>query len=103
MWLGQGSIQQGWARSEQGQGEEGISQIRQSLAFRQAVRAGIHQSYYLTLLAESYGRAGQVEEGLATVAEALQLVEKNEERFYEAEVYRIKGELLLAQAKQLSD
>ena len=43
------------------------------------------------------GDARQVEEGLATVAEALRLMDKNDERFYEAELYRIKGELLLAQ------
>ena len=36
-----------------------------------------------------------MEDGLAAVAEALRLVEKNDERFYEAEVYRVKGELTL--------
>ena len=49
-------------------------------------------------LAVGYGGAGQMENGLAAVAEALRLVDKTDERFYEAELYRIKGELLLAQA-----
>src|SRR5206468_6703866 len=61
----------------------------------QAVGVGINQSYYLALLAEAYGKAGQVEEGLAALAEALTVVDKSGERFYEAELYRLKGELTL--------
>ncbi len=53
--------------------------------------------YYLALLAEMQGKVGQAEEGLAALAEALAIVERTEERFYEAELYRLKGELLLAQ------
>ncbi len=81
----------------QGQVEEGISQIRQGLATYQAVGAEILHSYHLALLAEAYGKAGQAEDGLAALAEALTVVDKSGERFYEAELYRIKGELLLAQ------
>ena len=77
--------------------EEGIAQIRQGLeAHRQEKSQG---PYTLAWLAEAYGRAGQVEEGLATLAEALRLVDKNDERFYEAELYRLKGELTLAQSR----
>src|SRR4029078_7963521 len=56
--LGPGTILQGWARTEQGQSEEGISQIRQGLAINQAAGAGIFQPYHLALLAEAYGKAG---------------------------------------------
>ena len=93
--LGIGTILRGWALADQGQSEEGISQIRQGLATCQAIGAGVFQSYYLALLAEAYGKAGQAEEGLATLAEALTVVDKNGERFYEAELYRLKGELTL--------
>ena len=55
-------------------------------------------SYYLALLAEVYGHAGQAEEGLRLLAEALAHVDTTGERFYAAEVYRLKGELLLRQA-----
>ena len=96
VWLGQGTVLQGWALAEQGQSEEGISQIRQGLATHQAIGAGLFQSYYLALLAEAYGKAGQAEEGLAALAEALTVVDKSGERFYEAELYRLKGELTLA-------
>ena len=51
--------------------------------------------YFLALLAETYGKAGQVREGLSALAEAIALVQKNGERSHEAELYRLKGELLL--------
>src|SRR5206468_10000965 len=97
-WLGQGSVLQGLARAAQGQSEEGMSQIRQGLATCQAVGVGIYQSYYLVLLAEAYGKAEQAEEGLAALAEALTVVDKSGERFYEAELHRLRGELTLAQS-----
>src|SRR5262249_26302050 len=98
-WLGQGTVLQGWARAEQGQREEGITQMRQGLATRQTIGAGIFQSYHLVLLAEAYGKAVQVEEGLAALAEALEVVDKSGERFYEAELYRLKGKLTLVQSR----
>jgi tetratricopeptide (TPR) repeat protein len=64
----------------------------------EAFAGEIRRTVYLTWLAKGYGGAGRVEEGLATIAEALRLVEKNDERFYEAEVYRLRGELTLAQS-----
>ena len=95
LWLALGTILQGWALAEQGQSEAGITQIRQGLATYQAIGAGAFQPYHLVLLAEAYGKGGQVEEGLATLAEALTVVDKTGERFYEAELYRLKGTLTL--------
>src|SRR5262249_54172949 len=57
MWVGQGTVQQGWALADQGQVEEGISQIRHGLATEQAAGVGLLKSYYLALLAEAYGKA----------------------------------------------
>jgi predicted ATPase len=51
------------------------------------------------MLAQVYGKNGQAEAGLAMLAEALALIEKNGERFCEAELYRLKGELLLQSAE----
>ena len=90
-----GTALQGWALAEQGQGEEGIAQIRQSLTVWRTVGREGMQTYALVLLAEAYGRAGQAEEGLSTVAEALAVVSKTGERWYEAELYRLKGQLTL--------
>ncbi|MBI3801388.1 MAG: hypothetical protein HY268_30995, partial [Deltaproteobacteria bacterium] len=93
--LAWGTILHGWALTEQAQGEAGVIQLRQGLAAWQTTVGEAYRPYFLTLLAEAYGRVERVEDGLATVAEALRLVEKTNERWYEAEVYRIKGELTL--------
>jgi predicted ATPase len=87
----------GWALAEQGQAGEGIAQIRQGLTTYRATGAEFARSYFLALLAEAYGKGGRAEEGLTALAEALTVVDKNDERFWEAELYRLKGELLLAQ------
>ena len=57
-----------------------------------------HRRYYLALLAEGYGQVGQVAEGLDALAEALALANKNRERWYEAELHRLRGELRLTQS-----
>jgi predicted ATPase len=94
-WLAWGTIWRGWALAAQGQGAEGIAQIRQGQTSWQALGAEIMQPYCLALLAEAYGKGGQVEEGLSVLAEALALMDKTQERWYEAELYRLKGELSL--------
>lgn len=54
----------------------------------------------MAALADSHGKTGQAEEGLRVLAEALAAVQKNGERFCEAELYRLKGELLLKGGRQ---
>jgi predicted ATPase len=98
LWLAWGMIIRGWALAEQGQGDAGIAQLRQGLAAAQATGAKFFRPYYLALLAQAYQTVGQPEAGLAALAEALAQVEKTGERFWEAELYRLQGELLL-QAK----
>jgi predicted ATPase len=95
LWLAWGTMIRGWALVEQGQGDAGIAQIHQGLTAAQAAEAGVFRTHQLTLLAEAYGAVGQPVAGLAALEEALALVEQNEERFWEAEIYRLKGELLL--------
>jgi DNA-binding winged helix-turn-helix (wHTH) protein/predicted ATPase len=101
-----GMIYRGWALAEQGQGAEGGAQIRQGLAAVAATGAELARPYYLALLAEAQDKAGQVEKGLLTLAEALTIATKNDDRFYEAELYRLKGQLtlqkLLVASSQLS-
>ena len=91
LWVAWGTMLRGWALAEQGQGEEGIAQMRQGLAAFRATGAELWRTYCLALLAEAYGKAGQAEEGLDLLAEALAVVDKTGERFYEAELYRLKG------------
>jgi len=97
-WLTLGAIYWGWALAEQGQAEEGIAQIRQALTAWRAMGAGLGVSYFLVLLAEAYGKAGQADAGLRLLAEALAHVDSTGERHFAAEVSRLKGELLLRQA-----
>jgi predicted ATPase len=95
--LAEGVLLQGWALVMQGQTEEGIAQIRQGMADWRATGAEIAWPLWLAFLAEAYGKAGQAAEGLTALAEARALVHKTEERFWEAELHRLTGELLLAQ------
>jgi predicted ATPase len=91
-----GRITRGWALAYHGQGVEGIEEIRQGLAAYQTTGAELGRPWFLALLAEAYGKAGQAEEGLHVVAEALAAAANIGEGFFEAEQYRLKGELLLA-------
>src|SRR5262249_39978535 len=92
-WLAGGIVLRGVELAHQGQSETGIEQIRQGVAAFRATGAEIFRPYFLALLAETYGAAGQVEESLAVLTEALEAVDKTGERFYEAELWRLKGEL----------
>jgi predicted ATPase len=91
------AVLRGRAMVEQGEAEAGIEQMHQGLVAYQATGAGMMQPYFLALLAEGYGQVGHVREGLAVVAQALAMIDKTGERYWEAELYRLKGELLLAQ------
>jgi predicted ATPase len=94
--LAYGTVLNGWARAAQDQGEDGIAEIKQGITAYRATDAQAWLPFLLALQAETYAREKRIEDGLATVAEALELVEKTEERCWQAELNRIKGELLLA-------
>jgi predicted ATPase/class 3 adenylate cyclase len=96
VYFAHGMVLQGWTRAEQGQTEQGIAQIDSGLEAWRTTGAEVQRPYYLALLAEAYGKAKQAEEALEVVAEALALVAKTGEGWWEAELYRLKGELLLA-------
>ena len=85
----------GWALAERGQGEAGIAELRSAMATIRAIGTAAELPWYLALLAGAHGIVGQTAEGLDAIAEALALVASTNERFYEAEIYRVKGELLL--------
>jgi predicted ATPase len=78
-----------------GQAEQGIAEIREGLAMASATGVHIWRPYNLAQLAEACGKAGRIDEGLEVVAEALNLVQEKSERWWEAEILRIRGELLL--------
>jgi predicted ATPase len=96
-WAVQGTILRRWALAMQGQDKEEMAQIRQGIAAWQATGAESWVPYFCTLLAEVSAHLGHVEDGLQALAEAHTLVEQHEERFWEAEVHRLRGVLLLRQ------
>jgi predicted ATPase len=75
--------------------EAGLAQMHQNLADYQATGVKFASPLFLTALAEACGNAGQIEEGLALLTEALVAANQSGERIYEAEIYRLKGDLLL--------
>ena len=97
LWVAVGTILRGWALAMQGQGEEGMAQVRQGIAAWRATGAAVIVPYFCTLLADVCAHLGHTEDGLQALAEAHTLVEQHEERFWEAEVYRLRGVLLLRQ------
>ena len=102
-WLTMGTMLQGWASAMQhtdGAAGDGLEQLTNGLAAWRAAGSELLRPYFLSLLAEVQLDRGQTEEGLRSLDEALQTVEEHDERFYEAELYRLKGEGLLGQEVQ---
>ena len=99
--LAAGSILRGWALAERGHGEEGLAQMRQGLD-ASSMSPLFWRVHFLALLAEVSGRAGKIEEGLDALAEALRAVDDKGIGYYEPELHRLKGELLLARGPENS-
>ena len=94
-----GTICRGWASMEQGDGEAGIAQIREGLAMSEAAGTRNLGPYFRALLAEAYQQTGHPEEGLPFLAEAVAEIDESDGRQYEAEIYRLQGELTLQKFK----
>jgi DNA-binding SARP family transcriptional activator/predicted ATPase len=83
--------------------EERIGHLRGSIVAFKASSARLRLPYYLALLAQVYGKAGRVEEGLASIDEALFEARTHNERWWDAELHRLRGEFLLMQGADASD
>jgi predicted ATPase len=86
----------GWALVKDGKGAEGLARLRAGLDSYRAVGSRIWRSQSLALFADACLATGRIEEGLSAVREALSEVEETDTRFYESELNRLEGELLLA-------
>jgi predicted ATPase len=102
LFVGANLLLQGWALAMQmhGRATEALAQMEQGLAMSQATGHRVFYPWNLALLAEAYGQAGQCTTALTVVAEALTIVDTTEERMWEAELHRLKGEICLAQAAE---
>jgi class 3 adenylate cyclase/predicted ATPase len=94
-WLPIGTLLKSWALVRGSKKEEGIAQMGQGVAAYRGTGVAVGLTWTLALLAEAYGEVGQAEKGVSVLAEALDIVDKKGERLWEAELYRIKGELTL--------
>ena len=97
-WHASGTLYSGAGLLLQGQLERGIRQLQQGLETYRSTGAELAVPYYLSMLAGGYLQSGRLAEAGSALKEALMLVEKNDERFQEAELYRLKGELVLAES-----
>ena len=102
IWKSIGGILRGWGIALQGRAQEGIALIQQGTAMWGAVGAEVSLPYYLFLLAEAQGRDGDPQKGLDVLNEALSAVPRTKERWWEAELYRLCGELTLQKLSVVS-
>jgi TOMM system kinase/cyclase fusion protein len=84
----------GWARVQRGDAEGGIAEIQEGLGIHLAIGTRLPRAYWLTYLIDSYLVTGRTEEGLATVEEALAQSQSQLDIYFDAELYRLRGELL---------
>jgi DNA-binding SARP family transcriptional activator/type II secretory pathway predicted ATPase ExeA len=96
------SVLRGWALAARGDPENGIALLRDGLAACRDTGAEMDRPHYLALLAEACGHGDRIGEGLDAVGEGLEIVQKargGQPFFYEAELHRLKGVLLLREGR----
>jgi class 3 adenylate cyclase/predicted ATPase len=93
MWQTLATVVRGWCLASLGKPDEGITQLQKCVSLWRSFGAEVGMPLFLTFLADACGKAGQPDEGLKHIAEAARSIEVRNERIYEAEMHRIKGEL----------
>jgi predicted ATPase len=94
LWAGWGMVHRGWSSTASGQAEHGRSLLMQGLSVIRATGELSSVPWLLILLAEAHAKLGQSAEALNFLAEAAQLIERTDERCAEAELHRLRGDLL---------
>jgi class 3 adenylate cyclase/tetratricopeptide (TPR) repeat protein len=93
-WLALGNANRGWALTVLGQTKEGVALMTSGLSMLRVTGNVLPTPWILTTLAEAYGRLGQPVEGLDCLTEAAQIIESRNQRIGEADVYRVRGDLM---------
>jgi class 3 adenylate cyclase/predicted ATPase len=101
-WTAGCRMMRGWALAEQGAVAEGLVELEQGLAAWRIRAGALGLPDYLPMLADVYAKSGQIQAAHDAIAEGLALIEKTDERRFEAELHRVRGELLLLQSVQSS-
>jgi class 3 adenylate cyclase/predicted ATPase len=95
-----GLVHLGRAMVQEGHAAEGIAEMEKGIASYRGTGASWTMPYQLGLLACSYGESAQAERGLYVVGEALRMVQQTDERWFEPELHRIKGELYASLSRE---
>jgi predicted ATPase/class 3 adenylate cyclase len=103
LWRAMGMIGQGWALTEQEMVDDGIARLRAGLTALRSTGREVLMPYFLSLLAQAYASALQIEEGLNTLAESQVALDDGAERWWQAELYRLRGELILRRPRFWTD
>jgi predicted ATPase len=96
MWLAGGKVLRGWARCASGNIAEGISWIEDGIRDSRSTGLILLMQYSLALKAEAFHLAGCMSEAVKTITEAEALAERSEERWWRAELHRLKAVFLAA-------
>lgn len=94
MWLVTGMLYRAGGLVLQGRAAEALPLLKEGLDAYRNAGAGLALPYYLSILGDAYTKLGKFEEALKALDEGLAIAEKNDDRFQEAELHRLKGELL---------
>ena len=95
LWAAKATIHRGSALAMQHRSDEGMADLQKGIAAWRATGANGSLPYYYTILAEAYARKGKSKEGMQWLDEAHTLVERTDDHWWEAEVHRLRGVLLL--------
>jgi DNA-binding SARP family transcriptional activator/predicted ATPase len=98
-YLAMANVLTGWARAAEGDVAAGLAQLREGLEAMRHLGAELRLPYYFALLAETFGRARQVGEALASLSTGFAFASKNGEEWAVAELHRVQGDLLAAEGK----
>lgn len=99
MWHALATIQQGWTRADTGALEAGAEQMRTAMEAYRNIDNILLMPQYLAVLSDLYRRMGSLNEARAALREAFAILDRRGERYYEAELLRLRGELLLAESE----
>ena len=102
-WLAAGMHLQGWVLTQQGRFAEGIQHLQEGVKASRKRHAYISCQQPLALLADAYGKTGDIQQGLNVLDEGFELVAQTSGHWREAEFHRLKGELFAAQARTRVD
>jgi predicted ATPase/DNA-binding SARP family transcriptional activator len=95
LWLSMATFLRGWSHTQFGDFERGFDDMQRSIDLFRSSGAELGAAYFTALLGETFGRAGQADVGLLLLAQAIDLLARTQDRWCEAELYRLQGELYL--------